>query len=151
MKMIECNADKLVKTMEKYFKCNSVRPIIASYLFGSYATGKTTKLSDIDIAVFLDSEVEKSSYFDIKLDLLADLSSSLGTDNVDLVILNEATPELAYSVIKEGILVYEEQEARGQLVSFKAKTFDRYFDYLPTKRIYAEALSARIREGRYGG
>ena len=58
---------------------------------------------------------------------------------------------MAYSVIKDGALVFEQQDTRGQFVSFKAKTYDRYFDYLPVKRIFSEALSTRIREGRYGG
>jgi hypothetical protein len=89
--------------------------------------------------------------YNIKLDVMADLSSCLGAEWIDLVILNEAPHDLAYSVIKDGTLVFEHQDTRGQLVSFKARTYDRYFDYLPVKRLFSEALSTRIREGRYGG
>jgi hypothetical protein len=130
---------------------NADSNIIASYLFGSYATGKATKLSDIDIAVLLDETMDRKNYLNMKLLLLANLSSCLGTEKIDVVILNEATPDLAYNVIKDGVLLFERQGSKGQQVTFKARTFDRYFDYLPVKKMFSEVLSTRIREGRYGG
>lgn len=137
--------------IKKYLHANYDNNIIALYLFGSYATGKASNLSDVDVALLLDEAVANSDYLSRKLLLLADLSSCLDIERVDVVILNEAPPELAYNVIRDGELLFENQDRRGQLVSFKARTFDRYFDYLPVKKIFSEALSKRIREGRYGG
>lgn len=143
--------DKLISAIQNYLSNNTNSEIISVYLFGSYATGKASEQSDIDIAVLLCESVDRKKFLAKKLLLLADFSSCLGTERIDLVILNEATPELAYNVIKDGCMLFERKGTRTQLVDFKARTFDRYFDYMPVKKMFSEALSRRIREGRYGG
>lgn len=143
--------DKLISAIQSYVINNMNSEIISLYLFGSYATGKATERSDIDIAVLLSESIERKDFLSIKLRVLADFSSCLGSERVDVVILNEATPELAYNVINEGTMLFEREKTRTQLVDFKARTFDRYFDYMPVKKMFSEALSRRIREGRYGG
>ncbi|MGR3302844.1 MAG: nucleotidyltransferase domain-containing protein [Candidatus Scalindua sp.] len=45
--------------------------VLFAYLFGSAAQGNMSPLSDVDLAVFLSRQNEKS-YFDIKCSLYAD-------------------------------------------------------------------------------
>src|SRR4030067_2779533 len=61
--------------------------IIFAYLFGGLAEGKVTHLSDIDIAVFLKSDHNVAEY---KLGLFDRLADSLGTFEIELVVLNTA-------------------------------------------------------------
>lgn len=75
-------------------------------LFGSQATGETHARSDIDIAVeFDDVRPGDSDYNETFLKLSADLSEALGTDDVDLVDLRTAPPELVASVFDRGVLL----------------------------------------------
>ncbi|MEG3072163.1 MAG: nucleotidyltransferase domain-containing protein [Candidatus Syntrophopropionicum ammoniitolerans] len=71
-------------------KLKNDQDIVAIYLFGSFAAGMQTPLSDIDLAIILDHNLPPSRYFKKKLDLLAIVTSLLKTDAVDLVILNQA-------------------------------------------------------------
>jgi predicted nucleotidyltransferase len=125
--------------------------IVSLYLFGSYAEGKQTPVSDIDLAVLLDRDFPQSRYFAKKLDLLAMITSLLKTDEVDLVILNQAPPVLSYRILSKGRLLFEKQTGKGQRVSFQVRTFDRYFDFKPVEKVLHEGLVRRIKEDRFGG
>ncbi|WP_052543919.1 type VII toxin-antitoxin system MntA family adenylyltransferase antitoxin [Desulfoscipio gibsoniae] len=76
--------------------------IVAIFLFGSYAEGKQTPVSDIDLAVLVDGDFPPSRYFEKELELLAIITSLLKTDEVDLVILNHAPPALSYRILSKG-------------------------------------------------
>ena len=67
-----------------------------AYLFGSAARGFPRPLSDIDIAVFFE---EGSDFLDLKLDLLGKVNDCLGTDEVDLVVLNTAPISLVGRIL----------------------------------------------------
>ncbi len=125
--------------------------IVALYLFGSFAAGKQTPVSDIDLAVILDHDFPPKRCFEKKLALLATITSLLKTDEVDLVILNQAPPALAYRILGEGRLLYEKESGKAQRVRFQVKTFDRYFDFKPVEKILHAGLVRRIKEDRFGG
>ena len=127
------------------------KSIVALYLFGSYASGRQTPLSDIDLAVLFEKSFDQKLYLSERLQLLGELSQIFGTDEIELVVLNEAPPALGYRVIRDGEPYFVRENLISQVVNFKVKTLDRYFDYLPAQRIFSEGLSKRIREGGYGG
>ncbi len=96
------------------------------YLFGSQAKGETGPLSDYDFAVYFD-EKDPKKMFDIKLELMGQLSAILRTDEIDIVILNlSEMPEFKFNVIKEGELIYEEEPFR---VLVEPKILNEYFDF----------------------
>lgn len=125
--------------------------IVNLYLFGSYAEGKQTSVSDIDLAVLLDRDFPQSGYFAKKLELLSLITSLLKTDEVDLVILNQAPPVLSYRILSKGRLLFEKETGKGQRVSFQVRTYDRYFDFKPIEKVLHEGLVKRIKEDRFGG
>lgn len=127
------------------------KDVVAFYLFGSYAAGKQTPASDIDLAVLLDMDFPAERYFEKKLDLLSMSASSLKTDEVDLIILNQTPPFLAYRVLSKGRLLFERGDRKRQRVNFQVRTFDRYFDFEPLERVIHNGLVRRIKEGRFGG
>ncbi|WP_066637988.1 type VII toxin-antitoxin system MntA family adenylyltransferase antitoxin [Desulfolucanica intricata] len=148
-KKIEHNVEEYIPLLAEKAKWDD--DIIAMYLFGSYAEGKQTPVSDIDLAVLLDRDFSSKLYFEKKLDILSTTTSILKTDEVDLVILNQAPPALAYRVLCKGKLLYEKPEAKAQRVNFQVRTCDRYFDYKPVEKVIHEGLIRRIKEGRFGG
>ncbi len=96
------------------------------YLFGSQARGEGGPLSDYDFAIYLD-EKDPKKMFDTKLELMGKLSGILGTDNVDIAILNlSEMPEFRFNVIMEGQLIYEEEPFR---VIVEPKILNEYFDF----------------------
>lgn len=96
------------------------------YLFGSQAKGGVGPLSDYDFAVYFD-EKDPKKMFDIKLELMDQLGRILGTDGVDVIILNlSEMPEFKFNIIKEGRLIYEEEPFR---VIVEPKIMNEYFDF----------------------
>lgn len=94
-----------IKELSKLFEHYS--SVKLAYYFGSGATGKNGPMSDYDFAVYLD-ENDAGKRFDIRLSLIAEISGKLGTDKVDLLIMNDIEmPELKYQIIQDGRLIYE--------------------------------------------
>jgi uncharacterized protein YutE (UPF0331/DUF86 family)/predicted nucleotidyltransferase len=75
----------------------------ALWIFGSYARGEATPLSDVDIAYLAMPGVRDPQSWDARL--YHDLSSLLETDEITLVNLAEAPPTLACRVLREGRLL----------------------------------------------
>lgn len=111
--------------LKKYF---AAQPVDVVYLFGSQATGKTNKLSDIDIGVLFKENLSDSTCFDLRVKMTADLSGISKTDQVDVVDLEKAPIALRYSAIspkKEILTVNNNRRA-----VFEAETNSYYFDYV---------------------
>ncbi len=103
--------------------------IICAYIFGSLARGNSGKLSDVDIAVYVSSSLNRYEKFDLKIKLMKELGRILKTDNIDILILNDAPPMLKHRVIKEGkIIYYREKE---MMIDFEVRAVMEYLDFLP--------------------
>ena len=84
-------------------------PIAAAYgiksmqLFGSYARGEATELSDVDILI--DRGNIRSGF--VLGGLYADLRESLKKE-LDMVTLQGADDELLSQIQKDGVIIYEQ-------------------------------------------
>jgi len=96
------------------------------YFFGSQVSGKTGPLSDFDFAFYVHEEDHKK-IFDLKFVLFDEISRALGTDKIDIVILNLVEgPELKYNIIKEGELIFSQEPFK---VLVEPKIIREYFDF----------------------
>jgi predicted nucleotidyltransferase len=66
--------------------------VLEAYLFGSTARGEQQEHSDVDVAVYVDRDAAPPTIFGYAADLTADLMRALGTNRVDVVVLNDAPP-----------------------------------------------------------
>lgn len=69
--------------------------IMFAWLFGSYATGFTTRFSDMDIAVYVEDHTvltDMDWYLQLKADLM-----ELVNKEIDLVVLNNAKPLIKHT------------------------------------------------------
>ncbi|WP_456419152.1 type VII toxin-antitoxin system MntA family adenylyltransferase antitoxin [Thermovibrio sp.] len=105
--------------------------VIFAYLFGSYALGLNGRDSDIDIAVYFKEPPEGDLY----LELLVKLSEVAGRD-VDLLVLNRASPFMRYHVLKSGKLLFS--KSLEVLADFKEKTLKDYDEYLWLRKAYGD-------------
>lgn len=103
--------------------------VVLAYLFGSQAKGKTGPLSDVDIAIYFDEKVVLNERFDLRLEVLGELMDLFKTDEVDLVVLNDAPVLLAHRILKEGILIFSGDDKKR--LEYEVKAVLKYLDWKP--------------------
>lgn len=113
--------EKIIQELAKKYPA-----IKLAYLFGSRARGDAGPMSDYDFAFYLE-EPKKTVRNDLQVDLIGELTSSLKTDAVDVVILNDLDkPEMRYQIITEGKLLYEEEPYS---LTVEPQILNDYFDF----------------------
>jgi hypothetical protein len=123
----------------------SHRQVLAAYVFGSVATGRARPESDVDIAVLLDPRLTGRRAFSHRLRLITELGAALGRRDVDVVILNDASPLLAHRVLATGRLIFE--RSASARVRFQVTTANRYADAVP---LYETQIHYLKRDPRVG-
>ena len=96
--------------------------VLFALLFGSYAAGRQKKGSDIDLAVYFENPPAG-------LDLLGLVNTLSGvcSADIDLVVLNGASPFLRHQVMKYGVPL--EVKDRVLYREFREKVISEYDDY----------------------
>lgn len=101
-----------------------------SYLFGSYVKSQMGPLSDIDIAVYLETSIND---FDSHLSIHHQLSKTL-RQKVDLIILNEVKNLfLIESIIKEGVIITDSDD--DTRLYYETMMLHRILDYKHFKKM----------------
>jgi predicted nucleotidyltransferase len=112
--------------------------VLFAYAFGGAVGGELRPLSDVDVAVYLD---EATDAFECKWELLMRITAHLGTDEVDLVVLNHAPTAFAGRILQRRQVLYERDPFRRQ--RFESLVLREYFDF----RVFEHRLLTR----RYAG
>lgn len=95
--------------------------VVFAYLFGSRATGTAGPRSDVDIAVYVRDGVDP---FETGLRLTGVVERALGTDAVDLVVLNAAPLSLSGRILTtRRVLVDNHPHQRHLYESLTARQF----------------------------
>ena len=109
------------------------------------ARGEATPLSDIDIGLLLTGTISAPARFEHRLTIGLDLQRIFRSNDVDVVILNDAPLALAYRVLRDGqILCCQDENAR---VQYTASTIGRYLDFKPFIERHQQAILERARRG----
>jgi predicted nucleotidyltransferase len=120
------------------------RGLISAYLFGSVAAGHAHRESDVDVGILLDRQVypRTADRFDAKLILIGHLRSAVRRD-VDVVILNDAPPQLARRIMAPGHRVFTADVEADH--AFRRTVLSRAADIEPflrrTRRVKLQALA----------
>lgn len=118
--------------------------IAYALVFGSAARGALRPGSDVDVAVALREGAPRDVH---ALGLLAARLESAAGRAVDLVLLDEAPPAVAYRVFRDGRVLVERD--RAALVARKARAILDYLDFKPIEaRCAAGVLRAAAGRGR---
>jgi predicted nucleotidyltransferase len=131
--------EKAIATIKSLLAQNPY--VKVAYLFGSCARGDAGPLSDIDIAVLLDGRV---SPFDFRLRLSATLAQELGTENFDLVTLNDSPLLLKYEVVRGGRVIKDDKKKR---VTFETRVLSEYLDTACLRRTQRAYLKEQLAQG----
>jgi hypothetical protein len=122
--------------------------ILEAYLFGSRARGDAQPHSDVDVAVFVDTNRLPLAPFGYAAALTTDLMGLLRHDRVDVVVLNDAPPLLYHRVLRDGQRIVSRNLAAT--TTREGRALSRYCDYLPHLRKIDRLLAERISSGRFG-
>ena len=122
--------------------------ILEAYLFGSQARGQAQPHSDIDVAVYVDEERVAGRAWGYQAQLTTDLMVALGTNDVDVVVLNRASILLYHRVLRDGVRILS-RDLRATTTR-AGDALSRYFDFLPqiekmdrARRYAANAVAER--------
>jgi predicted nucleotidyltransferase len=132
-----------IDRLEQYF--SSLEGVVLAYLFGSHARGQAWAQSDVDVAVLLENRPDDDRCFDVRLEVIGGLMNLLDTDEVDVLILNQAPPALRYAVLRDGVLLYCRD--RQAMIEFRVRAVNEYLDFKPILRRHERAILQKARKG----
>jgi uncharacterized protein len=115
--------------------------IAYALLFGSSARGAAHAGSDLDIAVGLQSRIDPLELGE----LVSRLEHATGR-SVDLLVLDEAPPSIAYRVFREGRVIVENDHRA--LVECQARAILEYLDFRPLEELAARGVLMAVAHGR---
>jgi predicted nucleotidyltransferase len=98
--------------------------IVFAYIFGGLAEGKVKPLSDLDIAVYIRDTSDLAEY---KINLFGRIANSIGTSELDLIILNTASISITGRILqKKQILIDKYPTVRH---TYESLTLRKFFDF----------------------
>lgn len=103
------------------------RDVVALYAFGSLAEGNIRPLSDLDFGLLLSNSLNRHQRSEKHLDVLGQFNRILQTDEVDLVLMNDAPPRFSHRILNTGRLIYVSD--RDQIIDFFERTSRSYLDF----------------------
>jgi len=118
--------------------------VVAALVFGSRASGGECPASDVDVAVLVDEAPQGRQRYELVRSILLSLSSRIAGERLDLVILNDAPPLLAFRVLRDGVLALCRDEVL--LHRFKVRTYDLHADRAPVEALFRRATRERAPE-----
>jgi len=132
--------NSLTKILQEVFEKNE--EVQFAYLYGSVAMRAQTLESDIDVAVYL-KPMNINDFVRTEEKLSIALIMRLHNDRVDLRVLNALPFLMQYTVLRDGILIFSQNEL--ERVDFETQVMIRFFDLKPYLDEYRRTLSLRIR------
>ncbi len=109
--------------------------IAYALVFGSRARGEASAASDLDVAVGLEAGVNLSA-LEVG-ELVADMERDSG-QVIDLVLLDEAPPAIAYRIFADGHLIAKRNH--DAFVARKVRAILEYLDFAPFEARCAQGV-----------
>ncbi len=122
--------------------------VVAALLIGSQARGDAGPLSDVDVGVWVEDRLSGRERWNLRLDLIGRAARALGTDEVQVVMLDAAPPLLRHRAIRDGVRLVD-RDARTRVRKEVAAVLE-YLDTAPLRFAQNQARRRRIAEDRFG-
>lgn len=128
--------EHLLPILREFFRAED--DVELAYLFGSVAEGKAGELSDIDIGVYLGGTMTKAERGSRRIELIFGLTALLGSDSVDLLVLNDTPPVLSFEIIRPNVLIFERDS--NLKVDVEQRIMSMYLDW----KYYEDRLNRNL-------
>jgi len=122
---------ELAKKINELVRAADDETVVAVYIYGSCVRGEAQKSSDVDLAFLLDQKayIEDPLETQTPAYLLAARFGIKVDREIDVMILNSASLEMAYEIVSTGSCVYELNAERR--LEYEIKIRGLYFDFRP--------------------
>jgi uncharacterized protein YutE (UPF0331/DUF86 family) len=123
-------------------------PVDAAYTQGT-ASGRrfTGAFSDLDVALLLLDKVKTNEFFDYQVYFVSELSKTLETQGLEVVILNQASLLQRAQVIKNWNILYQRDVKRR--VQWETRAVMEYLEFQKYDDIQSKALAERTKSDRF--
>ena len=101
--------------------------VVTLYSFGGAANNELKPLSDLDFAILLSKQLTKRQRFDKHLELIGIFNNVFRTDEIDLIILNDAPLRFCFTILKTGKLLYFRN--KDDLIDLRDQVLKYYLDF----------------------
>lgn len=115
--------------------------VTALYAFGGLAAGVLKPLSDLDFGVLLDNRLDNKQRFDKHIELIGVFNDTFRTDEIDLIIMNDAPIRMVFQILKTGKML--DCRDTGALIDFRERLVKDYIDF----KCMRDAFDAVFLEG----
>src|ERR671937_3060159 len=123
-------------------------PVDAAYTQGTASARKLAgTYSDLDVALLLLDQVKTNEFFDYQVYFVSELSKTLETEGLDVVILNQASLLQRAQVIRNWSLLYQRDEKRR--VQWETRAVMDYLEFQKYDDVQSKALAERTRGDRF--
>ena len=114
------DSGRIISDLKEYLSTDD--NVLFAFLFGSYAAGKQKKRSDIDVAIYFNNAPCGLDLFSL-INTLSDMCAA----DIDLIVLNTASPFLRHQVMKYGVaLTIKDQHIYRQFRECVISGYDEY-------------------------
>lgn len=132
-------------------RCLAKHPaVLAAYAFGSMVKGTARRSadwdlsSDLDLGILVDPELTKGRRWDLRWALYTDLVSAVKQE-VDPIVLNDASLGLVHEILRTGHRIYERPGRRHRRE--EAELLSQALDFLPTKQWIEQRIIQHLKAG----
>lgn len=129
----------MLELLRRWFAANS-DGLVAAYVFGSVARGTQRPGSDVDIGVLLADRPDSLAALD-RVAELQDRLADLLRREVDLVVLNGASPDFLHRVLMDRELLVDVDPERR--IEFEIRARNDWFDLAPLLERYRRDVLRR--------
>lgn len=134
--------------LQRLARALDVPGVVAAYLIGSQARRTAGQLSDIDVAVWMDPWLDRDERWALRLALIDAAAIAAGTEEIEIVPLDDADLVLRHRAVREHILLVDRDPRRR--IERETTAMLEYFDTAPLRAVIAEGRRRRLAEGRFG-
>jgi predicted nucleotidyltransferase len=121
---VTADTSEIVERARRFFRTRRPEGVASAYVFGSRGRGESHPESDLDVGVVFDRELlpDADDRSRASIDLSSELIGAVHLNDVQVVSLIDAPPELAATALREGRRIYrtyaetDRQEARRILL-----------------------------------
>jgi predicted nucleotidyltransferase len=131
--------------LEAALRASAIPGLVSAYLFGSHASGRAHRESDIDVGVLVrhDAHPTARARFEVRVRLASELPKAVAGVAVDVVVLNDAPPLLARHIVTRGrrILLEDPEHDHAFIRDVQLRAADVEPFLRRTRRLKLQALA----------
>src|SRR5438093_2217593 len=123
-------------------------PVDAAYTQATSATRRIAgSYKDLDVALLLLDQVKTNEFFDYQVYFVSELSKTLETQGLDVVILNQASLLQRAQVIRNWGVLYQRDVKRR--VQWETRAVMEYLEFQKYDDMQSKALAERTKSDRF--